>query len=302
VAYEGVGDDRRAVAYAAYDLTLYADREALPRISEAIQQVAQATASFDAYAEARRRLLSRVDEQAERQRARLYSLRASLASQAEIEDLQARGNAILAMAWSIEPGQATLAVDAEVYGLAQATGGGGGHVQINLDTALTPSENAQALFQEARRLQAAGERVPALIDEGEGELAYLDQLRADISLAENRSVDGSLILVGRNSRQNDEVTFRMGDAHDIWLHAHGVPGAHVIIKRAGRDPSPGTLQQAARLAARYSAAREQARVQVDYAERRHVRHIKGGRPGMVTYSHERTLVVRPENEEEASWE
>jgi predicted ribosome quality control (RQC) complex YloA/Tae2 family protein len=100
--------------------------------------------------------------------------------------------------------------------------------------------------------------------------------------------------VGRNGRQNDEVTFRRAAPDDMWLHAHGVPGAHVIIKSSGAAVSEETLLMAARLAARYSAAREEPRVQVDFTERRHVRHISGGRPGMVTYTHESTLVVAPD--------
>jgi predicted ribosome quality control (RQC) complex YloA/Tae2 family protein len=108
-----------------------------------------------------------------------------------------------------------------------------------------------------------------------------------------QSVDGLTLLVGKNSRQNEEVTFHLAVAGDLWLHARGVPGAHVIVKSAGRVVPEPTLRQAAALAAYYSQSREATSVLVDYTEQRHVRHLKGGGPGLVTYDHERTLHATP---------
>ncbi len=71
------------------------------------------------------------------------------------------------------------------------------------------------------------------------------------------------------------------------------PGSHVIIKNDGRPIPEQVIQKAARLAAYYSAKRDETSVEVDVTERRHVRPIKGGKPGQVTYKHERTLTVRP---------
>ena len=198
---------------------------------------------------------------------------------------------------------------------------------ITLDASLSPSENAQKLFRLYRRKQAAAQRVPSLIEDVALELAHLDQLDTEIALAEDRaqldqierglqesghirgqrvqtaggageplqvrSPDGTLILVGRNSRQNEEVTFSRGGSDDVWLHAHGVPGSHVVIKSAGGAIEEETLVVAAGLAAYYSAARNEGRVQVDYTPRRYVRRIRGGRPGMVIYRHQETLIVAP---------
>ncbi|HVB20786.1 MAG TPA: NFACT RNA binding domain-containing protein, partial [Ktedonobacteraceae bacterium] len=83
-------------------------------------------------------------------------------------------------------------------------------------------------------------------------------------------------------------------ANDIWLHARGFPGAHVIIKAAGREIPRGTIEQAASLAAYYSQARGSTSAPVDYTFQRHVRHMKGGGPGMVIYDHERTIYAVPE--------
>jgi predicted ribosome quality control (RQC) complex YloA/Tae2 family protein len=111
--------------------------------------------------------------------------------------------------------------------------------------------------------------------------------------------DGYVIWVGRNSRQNELVTFDKGSPQDWWLHARGVPGAHVIVKSADGRPLPdGVAEQAAALAAYYSANRGSSRVEVDVTQRRHVRKIKGGATGMVTYRNETTRAVAPRSERE----
>ena len=108
------------------------------------------------------------------------------------------------------------------------------------------------------------------------------------------SPEGFVIYVGKNSQQNEYVTFDLGTGGDIWLHARGVPGAHVIIKAGGRQPSAATLDFAASLAAWFSQSRTAGSVPIDYTEQRYVRHIKDGGPGMVTYSKEHTLPATPQ--------
>ncbi|HKD76529.1 MAG TPA: NFACT RNA binding domain-containing protein, partial [Ktedonobacterales bacterium] len=108
-----------------------------------------------------------------------------------------------------------------------------------------------------------------------------------------KSADGFSIYAGKNSMQNEYVTFGIAAGNDLWLHARGVPGAHVIVKNSGRPIPPETLQEAARLAAWYSQSRGASSVPVDYTEQRYVRHMKNGGPGMVIYTHERTLHAVP---------
>lgn len=107
------------------------------------------------------------------------------------------------------------------------------------------------------------------------------------------SPDGFMVHVGKNSHQNEYVTFDLGTANDIWLHARGVPGAHAIIKAGGRPVPQSTLEFAASLAAWYSQSRQAASVAVDYTEQRYVRHMKDGGPGMVIYAKERTIKAIP---------
>lgn len=108
-----------------------------------------------------------------------------------------------------------------------------------------------------------------------------------------QSREGFTILIGKNSRQNEEVTFHQATGNDLWLHARGVPGAHVIVKAGGREIPRATIDQAASLAAYYSQARGSTSVPVDYTLQRHVRHMKNGGPGMVIYERERTVYAEP---------
>jgi predicted ribosome quality control (RQC) complex YloA/Tae2 family protein len=105
------------------------------------------------------------------------------------------------------------------------------------------------------------------------------------------------VWVGRNSRQNENVTFDKAGPADWWLHARGVPGAHVVIKADGRTVPDGVFEQAAGLAAAYSAARGEARVVVDVTLRKYVKRIAGGGLGMVTYRNETTRTVKPQAEQ-----
>jgi predicted ribosome quality control (RQC) complex YloA/Tae2 family protein len=222
---------------------------------------------------------------------------------------------------------------------------------FSIDPRFDAIGNANRLFNKYHKLRRAAALLPAQIEQNSAELATIEQLLADLMLADTPaevalvkaevqtagylrgapklqekktqktprkgkkgkpltgksippgggvplrlpSRDGFTILIGKNSRQNEEVTFHQATANDIWLHARGVPGAHVVIKAAGREIPHSTIEQAASLAAYYSQARGTTTAPVDYTLQRHVRHMKGGGPGMVIYEKERTLHIAPEN-------
>lgn len=334
VAYACAGESRRAVAYAPYALTHLGEYVPCETIEEAVRLYLRHRAqggdlTRDPYYAVRRRLKEMITAAEARQKARFESLRRELPSAEDLAALQWRAQAILALAWQIRPGQRELVV--EPYALTgDPADADKPPVTIPLDPTLSPAENAQALFREYRKRQAAAEEIPPRLAEVEMELAYLQQCATDVDLAEDRpqleaveralveagygprtavpkrrsaraaseplrliAPDGAIIWVGRNSAQNAELTFHRAKPEDLWLHAHGVPGAHVIIRTEGRPVAESTLILAAQLAAYYSANRTLPHVAVDYTLRRYVRPIQGGRPGMVTYREERTLVVNP---------
>ncbi|HEX8499676.1 MAG TPA: NFACT family protein [Pyrinomonadaceae bacterium] len=115
------------------------------------------------------------------------------------------------------------------------------------------------------------------------------------TLRRYRSSDGYEIVVGRGARENDEVTFRVARSYDTWMHAADYPGSHVVVRARGRDePVPHrTLVEAARLAAHFSQARKDAKVAVNYTQRKFVSKPRGAAPGLVYLSSFRTLLVEP---------
>jgi predicted ribosome quality control (RQC) complex YloA/Tae2 family protein len=204
-------------------------------------------------------------------------------------------------------------------------------VAIPLDPSLTPVENLQRIFNRYKKLARAAELVlphlEASLDqakhfdslatalEAAPTLGDLDALAAALDQAGVRpqappvrgeeharlpyrrftSADGTELLVGRNARDNDALTFRVARGADIFLHARDVPGSHVILRRVGRaDVDPEALLDAANLAAFSSRARHDTVVDVLWTERKHVRKVKGGAPGLVQTAAPRTLAVRIE--------
>lgn len=318
VIQEGQG-----VTFAPYRLTHRSGAEPAESISAAVEAAFTTQIGRDPYAAARESLHQAIAEAKKRLQNRLRALESSHISEADIQQLRLSGEMILAYAATIAPDQKVLEAQTDLEGTTMT---------IVLDSELLPVENAQAYFARYEKAKRAAEEVPPRIAQTEVELAYLDQLENDLDLASDRpeieevrsalveagylkasrrkahptmrtdgprrviSVDGFEILVGRNSRQNEAVTFGRAAPDDLWLHARGVPGAHVIVKASGGTVPESTVRQAAALAAYYSRGRESAQVAVDVAQRRHVRRIKGGRPGMVTYRGERTINVAPRPE------
>ncbi len=312
--------DEGLVAFAPYPLTQYGDWEEMESISQAVEAYYGQRAGEGAYAVAKRRVREVVVEARERVRRRQEALERARVSQAQVEELRLKGEMILAYAHRVEPGQRELTAP---------VGPDEPPLLIELDPTISPVENAQYYFGRYKKAKSAAGEIPALLQQAELEMRYLDQLETDLDLAANRpeireveaslvkagyirekrrrrkvkpseplavtSEDGLLILVGKNSRQNEEVTFRRAAPNDLWLHVRGAPGAHVIVKTGGQEVPETTLRQAAQLAAYYSKARGSTYVDVAYTERRHVRPTKGAVPGLVTYTQEKTIRVAPKS-------
>jgi predicted ribosome quality control (RQC) complex YloA/Tae2 family protein len=118
------------------------------------------------------------------------------------------------------------------------------------------------------------------------------------ALRRYRSSDGYEVIVGRGARENDELTFRVARSYDTWMHAADYPGSHVVVRARGKDDAipHRTLVEAARLAAQFSQARKDAKVAVNYTQRKFVSKPRGAAPGLVYLSSFRTLLVEPGEE------
>lgn len=106
------------------------------------------------------------------------------------------------------------------------------------------------------------------------------------------STDGLPIFVGRNARENDELTFGLAKSDDLWLHARGTPGSHVVVRLGkGTDPPPETLRDAAMLALLFSDLKKSGKGEVIYTRRKWVKKAKGQAPGAVIVTQEKSLHV-----------
>ena len=213
--------------------------------------------------------------------------------------------------------------------LADIVGGTGEPVEVPLDPARTAVENAERYYDKARRTRRARETAEARWEEaqadadaaadllgrvcattGLGELREVQEADADALAAllgqkgEAGPVEpfhrfalpgGFQALVGKHARGNAHLTTRVASPHDLWLHARGVPGSHVVVRRAGRQTEVprAAVQAAARLAAWFSTARTQSVVPVTVTERKYVRPVKGGPPGLVRVDREDVVDVAP---------
>jgi predicted ribosome quality control (RQC) complex YloA/Tae2 family protein len=106
------------------------------------------------------------------------------------------------------------------------------------------------------------------------------------------STDGLPILVGRNARENDELTFGLATSDDLWLHARGTPGSHVVVRvQKGAGPPPETLRDAAILALFYSDLKKAGKGEVIYTRRKWVKKAKGQAPGAVVVTREKSIMA-----------
>ena len=202
-------------------------------------------------------------------------------------------------------------------------------VRIPLNVTLTPAQNAQRYFKEYKKCCNAAAMLGQLIEESENELRYiesvadelgrassvsdLNEIRSELALAgyirergdrkkqvrasaplEFVSPDGHRVLVGRNNRQNDELTLRTASDGDMWFHTKNIPGSHVIVFCNGDELSDETVLFAAELAAEHSKAAGSSSVPVDYTRVKYVKKPAGAKPGMVIYKTNKTVYVTPE--------
>lgn len=314
LAYDG----EEPVAYAPYLLRHRGTPRPVASMSQAIELYTAAAASADPYAGAKRPVREAIAMARGRLVRRREALERSRAAAGEAGQWRQWGEWILAYIHTIAPGQTELLAETGQPEI----------LRIPLDANLSAADNAQAYFARYRKAQRAAAGAADRLAEVDLGLRDLEQLETDLELAASRpeveavraalveaghvrvkrmrdrkmarleplalpSPDGHSILVGRNSRQNDDLTFRQASGADWWFHARGVPGSHVIVRGAGQELPRATVRRAAELAAYFSRARQDASVVVDYTQRNHVRRIPGAAPGLVHYSQERTIRVAP---------
>lgn len=203
-------------------------------------------------------------------------------------------------------------------------------LEIPLDPRLSALENAQRFYAKYNKLKRALDSLAIQLQECGEEIRYLESIAVSLEYAAGTreieeigqelvlagyikqktkrrqdapaaplsatTPDGLPLLIGKNNRQNDLVTFKQSQPDDLWFHTKDIPGSHVILRCAGLEPSAAALNAAATLAAHFSKARQSANVPVDYTRRRYVKKPAGSKPGFVIYDRQKTLYVTPDEE------
>lgn len=205
-------------------------------------------------------------------------------------------------------------------------------MKIDVDPALTPSQNAQKLYKEYRKACTAENMLIKLIKDGEGDLEYLESVKDMLMRStlerefseikdelisqgfikpkksnkkqikkqalpplEFKTSQGLTVLVGRNNFQNDKLTFKQGKKGDIWLHAQKCPGSHVLLLADGKEVPDDAIVEAAEIAAYYSSASNSTIATVDYTDVKNVKKPNGAKPGFVVYYTYWSVNVKPKS-------
>ena len=265
-------------------------------------------------------LIRRVENELEKNRKKLGKQEEELLATENAEEFRQKGELLTTFLHQVPNDQDQVELDNYYTGEK---------IIIALDKALTPNQNAQRYFKRYQKLKEAVKHLTSLIEETRATILYLESVEtalAQASLTEISEIreeliqtgfirrrqrekiqkrqkpekylatDGqTIILVGRNNLQNDELTFKIAKKDELWFHAKDIPGSHVVIT-GNLQPSDEVKTDAAELAAYFSKARLSNLVQVDMIEVRKLNKPTGGKPGFVTYTGQKTLRVTPDEE------
>ncbi|GAB4188569.1 MAG: NFACT RNA binding domain-containing protein [Roseiflexaceae bacterium] len=307
-------EEGKPLAFAPYHLTSFPHSAPQRSMSAALDAFYAAREVLSGHRQRRDALMAPLDEARERLERQRRQLEGELEQVKELDRLRWEGEMIYAFLHQLRPGQTSLEVEGQT---------------ITLDPGRSHVENAQSRFLAYDKAKSALANVPELLRGVEARLEGLEQLRTLLSVADGyeqieeigreaveqgylralpgrktgkgrrlpplrvESPDGFTIYVGRSAGQNEQITFKIAAPDDLWLHARGIPGAHVIIKSGGREVPDATLLEAAGLAAFFSRARNDAAVEIDIAPRKAVRRIPDAPPGLVSYRAQATVRAAP---------
>lgn len=265
-------------------------------------------------------LIHRVQNELDKNRLKLRKQEAELKATENAEDFRQKGELLTTYLSLVPNNKKSVTLDNYYTGEP---------LTISLDLALNPNQNAQRYFKKYQKLKEAVKHLSGLIEETKQSIHYFESVEYNLSQAnldeiedireelvqagfmKRRATDKrhkrkkpeqylasdgkTIILVGRNNLQNEELTFKMAKKGELWFHAKDIPGSHVIIKD-NLNPSDEVKTDAAELAAYFSKGRYSNLLQVDMIEAKKLHKPSGAKPGFVTYTGQKTLRVTPEKE------
>ena len=305
----------------SFSALLFSDSQTqMSTLSELLDTFYRDKAERDRVNQQASELIRRVENELDKNRKKLGKQEEELLATENAEEFRQKGELLTTFLHQVPNDQDQVELDNYYTGEK---------IIIALDKALTPNQNAQRYFKRYQKLKEAVKHLTSLIEETRTTILYLESVEtalAQASLTEIAEIreeliqtgfirrrqrekiqkrqkpekylatDGqTIILVGRNNLQNDELTFKLAKKDELWFHAKDIPGSHVVIT-GNLQPSDEVKTDAAELAAYFSKARLSNLVQVDMIEVRKLNKPTGGKPGFVTYTGQKTLRVTPDEE------
>lgn len=305
-------DGKLPIEFGVFDFSIYAQKE--KRVYESVSQVL-----FDYYAQ--KSAVTRIRQKSvdlrkivstalERNVKKLDLQQKQLKDTEKREQLKVYGELLHTYGYQAQDGTKSITVPNYYTGE---------DLTIPLNPELSAMENAQKYFDKYGKMKRTYEALVELTAEVEAEIAHLESVVESLDIAQNEddlsqikeeliqsgyirlkgnrgkkvklvskplhyiSSDGFDIYVGKNNFQNEEITFQLAQGNDWWFHAKGMPGSHVVVKSGGQEMPDRTFEEAAKLAAFYSKAKGQSKIEIDYIQRKHVKKPNGSKPGFVVY-------------------
>ncbi len=250
---------------------------------------------------------------------KLKFLAQDLAKAENAEDQRIMGDILMTYGYSLQKGLTSCKLP-NLYGEGELT--------ISLAPNLTPMENAQAYYKKYNKYKRAVGEIQEQQKEAQELLEYLQSLDVSLDTASTKGEIGEIkqeiislgllpqpkkrvptqsksqplkitltpetyLYIGKNNKQNDYVTFKLGRGSDLWFHAKNMPGSHVILKTTLPAFREEDILMAASLAAGFSKGKDSDRVPVDCTEKRFVKKPSGAKPGFVIFTDQKTLYVKP---------
>lgn len=311
-------NNKYAFAPLLYESLHQGQTEQFESLSELLDRFYHNKAERDRVNQQAHDLISLVKNELNKNTNKLKKMKKEYEQTKQADDYRVKGEVLTAFLHEVDQGDSTVSLN-NFYEENEP-------MEIELDPVKTPAENAQKYFSRYQKMKNRKKHLSKQVKLTKREINYLESVLTQLDNATTEDIeeirdelrqegyikrkskkkknkkkaskphqfessDGTLIMVGRNNLQNDQLTMRTANKTDWWLHAKDIPGSHVVIR--DNEPSEETFEEAASLAAYYSKYRQSSQVPVDTVQVKHVRKPNGAKPGYVIYEGQNTLFVTP---------
>ena len=294
------------------------NRKYFETLNEGLNAYFKTTITSNVISEKKKSLLKYVDSQIKKFKKIEKNIKVDLKKNENFENYKNIGDILAANMHQIKYGMKKVTVF-DFYNNQEIT--------INLDPLLSPNDNLNFYYNKYNKGKRTISALNLRLSDIQNEIKYFEEIKMfiekendfigieeienELNLSDNRNkiknkiklnktkkrellsfdYKGFQIFVGRNNKENEEISFSKGQPNDIWMHIKDIPGSHVLILRNNQELPEDVLIYAANLACEYSKAKKGDKVTVDYCERKFVKKIKNSKPGNVTYTNFHSLLI-----------